>query len=62
VIASCILFAENGKHCIVGYKDGKLCLLKTDTAEEIYNIKIVDFGSAITALWWQTYKKNGIMS
>lgn len=27
-----ILFAENGKYCVVGYEDGKLSILKTDNA------------------------------
>ena len=42
-----MLFTENGKYCAVGYEDGKVCLVKSETAEEIFSSKIVDFGSNI---------------
>jgi len=48
-----LIFAENGKLCAAGYQDGKISILMSDTAEEIFTTKIVDIGSPITALWWQ---------
>lgn len=45
-----MLFTENGRYCALGYEDGKISIIKSDTAEEIFGTKIVDFGSAITCM------------
>ena len=45
-------FTDNGKYVVVGYEDGKISVLSSDNAEEIFSVKIVDFGSAITAFHW----------
>ena len=48
-----LTFTDNGKHLLVGYEDGKVSMLLTDNAQEIFQVKIVDFGAPITALEWQ---------
>jgi hypothetical protein len=49
---TCMVLSENGKYCALGYEDGKLSIVKSDSAEEIFSTKIVDFGSQITSLCW----------
>jgi hypothetical protein len=47
-----LVFTDNGKYVAVGYEDGKVSILNSDSADEIFSTKIVDFGSPITALSW----------
>ena len=37
----------------VGYEDGKVVLINSENAEELFTTKIIDFGAPITAMHWQ---------
>ena len=42
-------FAENGKLCVVGYKDGRVCIIKVDTAQLLF--QFVGSSSQFPILW-----------
>ena len=37
----------------VGYEDGKVVVINSENAEELFTTKIIDFGATITAIHWQ---------
>ncbi len=37
----------------VGYEDGKVVVINSENAEELFTTKIIDFGAPITAMHWQ---------
>jgi hypothetical protein len=37
----------------IGYEDGKVMLINSENAEELFTTKIIDFGAPITAMHWQ---------
>jgi len=57
VRTSAFTFTENGRHCVLGFDDGSLVLVKSDTADEVAQLKTLHMGSPICALWWQSFKK-----
>lgn len=42
----------------LGYEDGKIMMINTESAEELFTTKIIDFGAPITAMHWQAIEKS----
>ena len=43
----------------VGYEDGKVTLINSENAEEVFTTKIIDFGAPITAMHWKDASLKG---